>query len=191
MLVSNKQMFFEPVLRSRVMSNDIPHERFLKLLAKVLMLVVDKKRYIFYVHDVLTGKRIQKDATAQTNWYQLINNRIGEILANPKDHLENAVKALQEILDGPSPVFVEFTLRTPEPEEEIPCWTGKSGELTYFVGTSLKDVLADTNGGTMQGLLYFSTHRVVSEDVVRNLNFRFFQDSIDAVKMGCSSYWLG
>jgi len=172
------------------MSNVLPHERFFKLLAKVLMLVLDKKRYIFYVHGVLSGKRATLKPTAETNWYQLINDRIGEILSKPEENLEQAVGLLQEILDGPSPVFVEFTVRVPAPCENLDSM-GSEGDLVYLVGTSLEDMLADTNGGTKFGLLHFSNHRVVSEDEVRSKGRAMLDHGIASVKRGYWSYSLG
>lgn len=172
------------------MSNALPHERFFKLLAKVLMLVLDKKRYIFYVHGVLTGKRATQRGDAGTNWYQLINDRIGEILSKPEEHLERAVSLLQEILDGPSPIFVEFTVRVPTPSENLDSM-GSEGQLVYLVGTSLEDVLADTNSGTNFGLLHFSNYRTVSEDEVRSKGRTMLDHGIDSVKRGYWSYSLG
>lgn len=169
------------------MSND-PHERFFKLLAKVLMMVVDEKRYAYYVYGVITGERGGIKPSEEMSWYQRINERICDVIRTPS-YFEVAITALQEIIDGPKPVFVEFTLREPTAEEATH-YTGRPGEKRYFVGTSLQDVLTYTAGGKNFGLYYFSAHRQVDEQFVRQTGTTMIDKGLDAVKKGCWGYSL-
>ena len=171
------------------MSNDL-HERFFKLLAKVMMMVVDKKRDIFYVYGVLSGERATAKYSNKMSWYQRIDDRLGLVLVEPETYLEETTKRLQEIVDGPKPVFVEFTLRVPSPGENVAS-AGNTSDLKYFVGTSLEDILQETNQGKYQGLYYFSSHRVVPQASVEKLNLEYTGVAIQDVKQGCWCFLLG
>lgn len=61
----------------------------------------------------------------------------------------------------------------------------------YFVGSSAADILADTNGGTKFGGFSFSSHREITEEEVRLLNFECLDVGIKAVQDGCKSYMIG
>jgi len=170
------------------MSND-PHERFFKLLAKVMMMVVDKKRHTFYVYGVITGERGGAKFSREKSWYQRLNERIATIIETPS-YLESAINALQEVIDGPKPVFVEFTVRVPA-VHEMEYSTGNEGDKQYFAGTSLQDVLFGTGGGKKSGLWHFSSHRVVDEILVRKTcDSGDIVAAVSAIKEGCWAYSL-
>lgn len=171
------------------MSND-PHERFFKLLAKVMMMVLDGKRDIFYVYGVLSGERATASYSEKKSWYQRINERLALVLLEPNTYLGETTERLQEIVDGPKPVFVEFTVRIPSREEMVAS-TGRTGDLVHFVGTTLEDILQQTNQGNHQGLFHFSSHRVVPQASVEKMNLQYTGEAILDVKKGCWCFQLG
>ena len=172
------------------MGNSQKHERFFKLLAKVLMLVLNGNRYIYYVYGVLSGERALVQDIKVKNWEQRINERLGLILSNPETFFDSAIEALQEILDGPKPVFVEFTVKKPSTDECGDIYFGEAGEKVYFVGTSLEDILQDTNQGQEHGRMFFSGYVVVSDNFVRSLPISYLDDGVASVKKGCWCYQL-
>ena len=77
-------------------------------------------------------------------------------------------------------VFVEF----------ISSNGSRVGAKYYFVGASLDDVLADTNGGKGFGFVAFSSHRQITEEEARALQLEFLEQGISAVREGCKSFKL-
>ncbi len=172
------------------MGNDYRHERFLRLLAKVLMMAVNGNRYIYYVYGVLSGERAAARPIGNISWEQRINERIGLILTESDTYLDAAIDTLQEILDGPKPVFVEFTVRIPSAEEMVYS-TGYTGEKVYYVGPSLRDILQETNQGKNRGLYHFSHYRIISEEIVRSMRLEFAEDGVQSVKRGEWCFQIG
>ena len=77
-------------------------------------------------------------------------------------------------------VFLEFTARFRH--------DGKH----YFVGQSVKDVLAGTHGGTTFGGYDFTSYRQVMEEEVRSLGLWYFEEGVAAVAAGTyKSFKLG
>jgi len=157
------------------------HERFFKLWAKVSMMCVDRKRYPYYLYDTLTKylKLPAYDPNKQEGllYRMLVTAQSVAIVSD--ENLRAATDALQEVLTGPTPVFVVM----------------ESQKLTiqhhYFVGTSLEDILANTENGTRYTFHTITSYKVVEVEQVILLNFRFFDKSVEAVRKGCYSYWLG
>lgn len=62
----------------------------------------------------------------------------------------------------------------------------------YFVGTSLGDVLADTDNGKRFGFGYFSSHRKITTKRARALQLEYLEEGISSVQEGvCKSFYLG
>ena len=79
-------------------------------------------------------------------------------------------------------VFVEFV------SSNYP----QAGAKHHFVGTSLGDVLADTNNGKQFGPADFSSHREISAEEAGSLQLEYLEVGISAVKeRGCKSFALG
>jgi len=70
------------------------------------------------------------------------------------------------------PVFVEF-------ESDF-----SNNEKEYFVGASLEDVLADTNGGTEFGSANYLFYRPISLRKARVLGLEFFDYGLNLVREG-------
>jgi len=83
--------------------------------------------------------------------------------------------------DEIKPVVVEFV------SKDFPA----SGAKQYFIGASLDDILADTDGGTEFGFAHFESHRQVDLTEAEGIGFKYYQDGLRAVREGCKSYWLG
>jgi len=166
------------------------HDRLFKLWAKVAMMCVDGTRSVRYVYGVLTGRRggVGLKPPQGKSWGQLLNEFIALTVQESSTRLEPALAALQEILEGPKPVFVEFVMSD---NDVLP-----NGKI-YFVGSSLADILADTESGTAFGFRTFKAHRAVSEADVRSLvwpkerSSDFVDRAIDEVRKGCWSFYLG
>lgn len=63
------------------------------------------------------------------------------------------------------------------------------GAKHHFIGASLGDVLAETDGGKEFGFAKFSSHRVTTEEEARNLGLGYLEQGIIAVlEGGCKSY---
>lgn len=63
---------------------------------------------------------------------------------------------------------------------------------TYFVGSTLQDVLDDTKGGKKFGQADFSNHRIVNLESARTLQLEFLEEAILCVKRGSiKSYYVG
>ncbi len=80
---------------------------------------------------------------------------------------------------GESMVFMKFTL------------ADTSFGADYFVGTSVADILADTNNGKSFGGEAFTSSEQVSFEEVQALDLTFFRRAVEAVKGGCPSYYIG
>ncbi len=77
-------------------------------------------------------------------------------------------------------VFVEFV------SLHSPSW----GARHYFVGASLKAVLADTDGGKEFGSIKFISHRLITLEDARLLGLGYLDEGIYWVKQGCKSFKL-
>lgn len=155
------------------------HERFFKLWAKVSMLCVDGRRYPYYLYDTLAETLDLPPYDPRQHagqLYQMLNLAVVAALVN-KGWLEAATAALQTVLEGPCPVFVEFQ-------------TSKL-RRDYFVGANIGGILAGTKNGNVYGFHVFASHQVVDAEAVRSYRFRYFDHGVAAARKGCPCYWLG
>ncbi len=155
------------------------HERFFKLWAEVAMLVVDGKRYPFYVYtelqtalDLPDYKYDGRDNVV----YRMLNEIYLKALTN-ENTLTSAIDALQRVIAGPTPVFAVLVLKHQE-------------RVEYVVGRSLDAILQDTQKESPTGNEY-SRYYVIEESLVRALNFKHFEKSLEAARKGTKCYYIG
>ncbi len=159
------------------MGND-QHERFFKLLAKVSMMVVNGNRFPYYVYSVISGKRHLAKLGEGKSWYQMINEELAFILSTQGYSLQPAITGLQEIVDGPKPVFVEFRVQ------------GGPPMCQYCIGVSLQAILHQSKNATEWAGWRVTSYRQLHENQLRAAGVGLMDEGIFAIRKGCSSFSL-